>query len=173
MRPTSCQLRIGIVLAGLLALLGVSTLDDTGPWFVLNETRSVPTGLYWLDRGEQVDVGDLIWFEVPPSVAELVHERGYIPPGGKLLKRIVAAEGERWCVHSDLSFVVAKARHGVAFLSDVHGKPLKPIDGCSIVPPGHVLVAGDHPRSFDSRYFGAIPIHSVIGEARPVWISSH
>lgn len=172
MKPTSRQTRIAIVAVGLAALLSFANFVD-GPWFVLNETESVSTGLYWLDDDVELAVGDLVWLEVPAPVAELVRERGYLPAKGKLLKRVVAREGASWCVDGDRRFVVESESHGEAFLFDTLGKPLSPIQGCSVVPPGHVLVAGDHPRSFDSRYFGAIPIQSVVGEARPLWISSH
>ena len=48
------------------------------------------------------------------------------------------------------------------------GRPLTPISPMRI-PPGYVFVAGDHPRSFDSRYkeFGLVPIEKVWGKA--VW----
>jgi type IV secretory pathway protease TraF len=37
------------------------------------------------------------------------------------------------------------------------------------IPPGEILVFASHPRSFDSRYFGAIPKGSVIASVRPLW----
>jgi type IV secretory pathway protease TraF len=37
--------------------------------------------------------------------------------------------------------------------------------------PGQVwLLSGHDPRSFDSRYFGAIPTANVRGVARPLWV---
>jgi type IV secretory pathway protease TraF len=32
------------------------------------------------------------------------------------------------------------------------------------------LLSGHDPRSFDSRYFGAVPAASIQGIARPIWV---
>ena len=50
------------------------------------------------------------------------------------------------------------------------GKPLTPISARRI-PIGYVFVAGDHPRSFDSRYeeFGLVPIEKIWGKAVYWW----
>jgi type IV secretory pathway protease TraF len=34
------------------------------------------------------------------------------------------------------------------------------------------MVLGDHPRSFDSRYFGPLPLAAIEGEARPVFTAN-
>jgi type IV secretory pathway protease TraF len=40
------------------------------------------------------------------------------------------------------------------------------------VPPGQVwLLSGHDSRSFDSRYFGPVPVANVQGVARPVWVA--
>lgn len=51
-----------------------------------------------------------------------------------------------------------------------NGQPLTPLTA-TIVPPGYVFVAGDHPRSFDSRYeeFGLVPIEKIWGKAVLTW----
>lgn len=40
-----------------------------------------------------------------------------------------------------------------------------PLASHIVVPEGGVWVMGDHPRSFDSRYFGAIEAHQIVGLA--------
>jgi hypothetical protein len=45
----------------------------------------------------------------------------------------------------------------------------------NLVPPAHLMVMGDNPRSEDSRTSGPVPLHSVIGlfrQHRPVPASS-
>jgi type IV secretory pathway protease TraF len=38
-----------------------------------------------------------------------------------------------------------------------------------VVQPGHVWLAGSgHDRSWDSRYFGPVPVAGVRGVARPI-----
>ena len=50
------------------------------------------------------------------------------------------------------------------------GQPLTPLS-ISCVPQDHVFVAGDHPRSFDSRYeeFGLVPIEKIWGRGIGSW----
>jgi signal peptidase I len=43
----------------------------------------------------------------------------------------------------------------------VAGQPVP--GGEEIVPPGHVYLCGDGPRSYDSRSFGPLPTGSVVG----------
>jgi conjugative transfer signal peptidase TraF len=52
------------------------------------------------------------------------------------------------------------------------GPALRPIPaGVYSVPAGAVwLLSGHDPRSFDSRYFGAVPAANIQGLARPVWV---
>jgi Type IV secretory pathway, protease TraF len=38
-----------------------------------------------------------------------------------------------------------------------------------LIPKGHVFVAGTHPRSYDSRYYGPVPLAGMLGEATPLW----
>lgn len=50
------------------------------------------------------------------------------------------------------------------------GQPLTPIMS-TVVPEGYLFVAGDHPRSIDSRYeeFGFVPVEKVWGKAILAW----
>jgi type IV secretory pathway protease TraF len=56
--------------------------------------------------------------------------------------------------------------------SDSAGCPLQSVSvGVYHVPAGAVwLLSGHDPRSFDSRYFGAVPAVSIQGVAHPVWV---
>jgi conjugative transfer signal peptidase TraF len=58
------------------------------------------------------------------------------------------------------------------FAEDEAGRPLRPVPiGVYRVAPGEVwLLSGHDPRSFDSRYFGAVPAANVTGVARPIWV---
>lgn len=51
-----------------------------------------------------------------------------------------------------------------------YGDPLTPLRA-ERIPAGYVFVAGDHPRSFDSRYeeFGLVPLDKIWGRALFAW----
>ena len=51
--------------------------------------------------------------------------------------------------------------------ADAGGRALLPYAG-GVVPPGHVFLHSDFAGSYDSRYFGPVPIAGVLGLARPV-----
>ena len=44
---------------------------------------------------------------------------------------------------------------------DSHGRSISPALLPGVVPPGMALVLADHPGSFDSRYFGFVPLDSL------------
>ena len=51
---------------------------------------------------------------------------------------------------------------------DGAGRPLLHETGFSIVPPGSVWLVVERPDSFDSRYFGKVPMDYIKGTAAPV-----
>ena len=65
---------------------------------------------------------------------------------------------------------------------EIEGTALRPADsagrtlaavqtGAYLVAPGSIWLASAHdPRSFDSRYFGAVPLANVRGVAAPVFV---
>lgn len=161
----------------IVAVFCVLTLGGSrlafGPMvrIVHNATDSVPLGFYSLSS-RPPQLGDLVVLETPVGVRQLVQERNYLPKGDRLLKQIVGAPNSRWCVDDDRQFTVSGEIFGEAFLTDSQGASLPKIRGCFFVPPGHVLVATHHPRSFDSRYFGAVPTDSIVGVAEALWTYS-
>jgi type IV secretory pathway protease TraF len=52
----------------------------------------------------------------------------------------------------------------------MEGHPLTPI-AHDVVPEGYLFVAGDHPRSIDSRYeeFGLVPVGKIWGKGAWSW----
>jgi type IV secretory pathway protease TraF len=44
---------------------------------------------------------------------------------------------------------------------DSKGRPMPSILRAGTIPPGLALMLADHPGSFDSRYFGLIPLASL------------
>ena len=96
--------------------------------------------------------------------AELALERGYLEPGScpsglrPLLKRLAALPGDSV---EPSAFPIRSV--------DSHGRSMSPALLPGVVPPGMALVLADHPGSFDSRYFGFVPLDSL-QRVEPVFV---
>ena len=55
-----------------------------------NASESVPVGLYSVEAGDQLAVTNLVVAMPPNSLATFLDERGYVPLGVPLIKRILA-----------------------------------------------------------------------------------
>lgn len=159
-----------IIVAALAAGFAMASLAlPTRRPLVWNVTHSVPTGLYWIGDKDALAVGERVAIEPPAAVRQLLTERGYLPIGVPLLKRVAAVSGQRVC----------RFRHGItidgqlvalALASDRLGRPLPAWSGCHVLGPGEVFTLNPvEPASFDGRYFGPLPVNAVIGRAIPVW----
>ncbi len=147
----------------------------------VNATPSMPVGLWMVTatsfspwRGEIVAV----CLPTGDQAREAFH-RGYIAagscPGGTepLVKPIAAISGDVVVVSAaGIAVNNAPIANTAPLGRDDAGRTLQPVPaGLYRVPPGELwLLSGHDPRSFDSRYFGAIPIASLRGTARPIWV---
>ena len=120
-----------------------------------NPTPSLPKGIYRLAPGAP-EKNDLVSFCLEGEFAELALERGYLEPGScpsglrPLLKRLAALPGESV---DPSAFPIRSV--------DSQGRSISPVLMPGVVPPGMALVLADHPGSFDSRYFGFVPLDSL------------
>jgi conjugative transfer signal peptidase TraF len=174
LRPTrrrrgSRRPRIPLALAGLgLAALGFATLAEPAPRLVWNASASAPVGLYWVSRSAPAR-GDLVLATLPPDARRLAAERGYLPVGVPLVKRLVAVSGDVVCAVGDAVFIngrhVAKRRE-----RDPSGRALPRWTGCRVLAADEVflLMAGVS-GSFDGRYFGPVRRARIIGRLVPLW----
>lgn len=120
-----------------------------------NPTPSLPKGIYRIVSGTPTK-GELVSFCLEGEFAELALERGYLEPGScpsglrPLLKRLAGLPGDP--VNPYASPICAE---------DSQGRFMSPALAPGIVPSGMALVLADHPGSFDSRYFGFVPLDSL------------
>lgn len=121
----------------------------------INLTPSMPRGFYRLVPGKPVK-GDLVSFCLHGKFADLARKRGYLQAGScsnglrPLLKRLVAMPGDS---------IQIKTLN--IHLVDSQGLPMPSILESCVVPPGMALVLAKHDGSFDSRYFGLVPLESL------------
>ncbi|KZD07356.1 S26 family signal peptidase [Oceanibaculum pacificum] len=160
---------VPFALAGLgLAALGFAALAEPAPRLVWNASASVPVGLYWVSRAAPVR-GDLVLATLPPDARRLAADRGYLPAGVPLVKRLVAIADDVICAVGDAVFIngtyVATRRN-----RDSLGRELPRWTGCRTLAADELflLMAGVS-GSFDGRYFGPVRGAMIIGRLVPLW----
>ena len=158
-------LAAAIVVTATLATLTV----PVSRYVVWNASASVPTGLYAIRGKQSLHVGERVAIEPPPGLRRLLGERGYLPTGVPLIKRITAVSGQRVCRFGH-GVTIDGDVAGVARARDRMGRPLPAWFGCRILRTGELFVMNPAvPDSFDGRYFGVLRLANVIGRATPVW----
>ncbi len=160
----------GSILAGMatgVVMLMASAPQDTTPWLVWNASASVPTGLYWIAPGP-VRRGDLVLIRLPPAIADLADQRGYLPRSAYLLKFVISVTGDRVCRFSD-RVLVNGALRARAFARDRHHRHLPLWHGCYRLASSQIFVLAEDPDSFDGRYFGPLSHRHIIGRGVRIW----
>ena len=128
-------------------------------FFVINESRSLPRGLYRMSAAP-IDRGAIVAIVPPPSARAYIQALG-APADARLLKRVAALEGDLVCKH-EAGLEVRTVTLAVAY-RDRQGRPLPNWPECRHLVPNELLVLGDSPDSFDSRYFGPVPRSHATG----------
>ena len=158
-----------LALAGLaLASIGFASLADPAPRLVWNASASVPIGLYVVAGGAPQH-GDLVLAVPPPDVRRLAAERGYLPEGVPLVKRIAAATGDLVCA-ADRTVFINGVAVATVLASDARRRPMPQWHGCVTLDADTVLLLlADVPTSFDGRYFGPSRRADLRGRLVPMW----
>lgn len=164
------MMRCTALIAASVAAATLATLAvPVSRFAVWNATASVPTGLYLLRGKASIHVGERVAIGPPPELRRLLAERGYLPVGVPLIKRVAAVSGQRVCRFAQRISIDGKLV-GVARRFDRRGRPLPAWCGCRQIKHGELFVMNPAaPDSFDGRYFGVLAMHDVIARAAPVW----
>jgi conjugative transfer signal peptidase TraF len=135
----------------------------TAPVLVWNASASVPLGLYRIQSGP-VRRGDLVLIRLPRDIADLADRRGYLPKSAYLIKYVVAVASDRVCRLGDRILVngVFAAR---ALRRDRSGRRMPVWHGCRMLALDEVFLLARDLQSFDSRYFGPLPVSAIVGRA--------
>jgi conjugative transfer signal peptidase TraF len=163
------RLALSLVGAAAIASSVVSTFIDLPIVAVWNASPSVPVGLYWLTPIDRLEVAQLVAVDPPDQLAHFIAERGYLPRGTPLLKRVTGLPGQIVCRH-DQTITVDGVTIGRALESDSKGRPMPVWRGCRSIANSQIfLMNPDVGNSLDGRYFGLVPLSSVLGLAAPLW----
>ena len=158
---------IGTTVGGAILLL-ITIGAKPIPLLVWNASGSVPVGLYSVRPTNHLTVPDLVVAMPPEPLASFLAERGYLPRGVPLIKRVLALPGQTVC-RNHLTITVNGLEVGTARGRDHRGRQLPAWSGCRVIEDREVfLMNWDQPASLDGRYFGAIPTSAVVGRAHPV-----
>jgi conjugative transfer signal peptidase TraF len=163
---------MGIGLAALCAPLALPLPAHELALVAYNPTDSVPRGWYRVSRVDSrtsLHVGSIVLARLPAPVAALAGQRGYLPIGVPILKRIGAVAPQPVCGRERVVLIDGV----VAATTRTHdgaGLPLQAWQHCRPLASGELFLLSDtNPASFDSRYFGPIASTAVLGIARPLW----
>ena len=139
---------------------------------VYNPSDSVPRGWYRigrLDSAASLHIGSIVLARLPADEAPFAAQRGYLPSGVPILKRIGALAPQSVCVCDQLVRIDGAVVASVRTHDGAH-RPLQAWSQCRPLAVGELFLLGDaNPASFDSRYFGPISVSAVLGVARPLW----
>jgi conjugative transfer signal peptidase TraF len=173
---------LGVTLLGLLGTVALGF----GLGLRINMTSSVPEGLYWmvyrsaaaelhLRAVDDVRHLDLVVVCLPPAIAEFGRRRRYLPAGScstgvmPVEKVVVGVPGD--VVRTDGRRLVIAGhelpRCGRALRVDPQGAPMRAAIG-EYRLEGAVWLCGLTSDSWDSRYYGPVPLAAVQGRAYPV-----
>jgi conjugative transfer signal peptidase TraF len=143
----------------------------------INLSPSIPLGLYTIEHvgGRGVRRGSIVLVCLPHAVALVGRERGYLLrgscPGGAapVGKPVFAVAGDTVTAQDGIERCHAGIAYARPFDYDTAKRPLThPADGTYVILPGTIWLLSASPRSWDSRYYGPVPVSGVRGVLRRV-----
>jgi conjugative transfer signal peptidase TraF len=143
MRHRALSLAAGALVAGCL----IELLATPRPLLVWNVTHSAPIGLY-----RRV----------------FAAARGYLLRSVPMVKRVAASSGDHVC-RAGQAVSINGRTVARALWQDSLGRALPVWTGCIDLKPGQIFLITSPPTSFDSRYFGPVPVANVIERIAPLW----
>jgi conjugative transfer signal peptidase TraF len=156
-------LQLSVIAVVLMLLV---TIPYWCPVFI-NPTSSLPTGMYRYTH-EPLHRGVIIGFPQPhkPGVRTLnLHLQR------SLMKYVAAMPGDVVVITPSGIFI-----DGQRWPNSQPPSPPDTLDrrllGRHVVPPGYLWALGTNAESFDSRYFGEVPVLSITTTARPLKVFS-
>jgi conjugative transfer signal peptidase TraF len=158
----------------LIALVVIALITSFilfGHRLIVNRTHSLPVGLYyWSDV--PIKKGSIVLFKPDQStpLQQLGINRGYEARELPLLKRVVALAGDVVSVSSSgVSINGELLPNSAPLFDDETGRPLTmaQLDHFKL-ETDQAFLMGVTPTSWDSRYFGPIPLSRCSGSFVPV-----
>ncbi|MCE2571712.1 S26 family signal peptidase [Motilimonas eburnea] len=109
--------------------------------------------------------GDILAFAFP------IEGDRFFKQGQRFIKKVAAVAGEQYDITPDITVTTSRTGETRFFYSSVKpiaasiGRDLDSIVRHGVVPEGELLMLGDLPRSYDSRFWGTVPVSNIQGRA--------
>lgn len=159
-----------VVSGALTVCLGGLVLGTLARHVVINTTTSDRLGLYWrhpLAPTRAVRPGERVIFVPPLWVQEeLRRVAPQVHAARPWMKRIAAVAGDTVCAEDDHVTINGAWRAARPLRQDY---VLTAPQGCETLADGTYFMLNAHPRSFDSRYIGAITRTAIQSTATPLY----
>ncbi len=163
--------RFGYVMTTYFTVMVIGGLSfvHIAPKLIWNASASTPIGLYTIERSPSLEVTDLVAVDAPEPLASFLADRGYLPRGVPLMKRVAGLPGQQVC-RIGARITVNGIAMGEALDRDRLGRLLPVWRGCHRIADGEIFLMNWSVRdSLDGRYFGPISTSSIFGRATPLW----
>lgn len=149
------RLRIGWLIFAISVLAFALVTQSVGKVFFLNRTQSMPMGIYIKHGLDKIVIGDVIVFRKAENKSDLI-------------KYVAAISPLEFCIDENGAFWVAG--FPVAQINIEKYPSAAPDQSrCHRLLDDEIFVLGDHPNSYDSRYFGPIKYRDVIARLALLW----
>jgi signal peptidase I len=123
-----------------------------GTIFFVNRTASMPRGIYIKTNEKKLNKGDIIVFNSSQF-------------NGKLIKYILAIPEAEFCLDEKgtlwVDNIPSAQRNIKKYSSSINEQSV-----CQHLESDEILVIGEHPESYDSRYFGAVKKNGIIATVK-------
>ena len=158
-----------VITLAAVSVVAYPALFPPSPKLIWNASASVPIGLYRVEPMDALKVANLVLVQPSEALAKFLDDGGYLPRGVPLLKRVAGLPGQTVC-RLGIAVTVDGIPLGEALSHDRRGRPLPVWQGCVPLGEHQMFVMNfDRPDSLDGRYFGPLPVSSIVGSATPLW----
>ena len=114
----------------------------------------------------KVALGDYLVFR-HSDLSQVQH--GLRQDNEQMIKKVGCLPGGLLTADAERNFTCNSTVLGKALDADSKGRQLPQFMFNGPVPAGKLFMAGTHPRSYDSRYFGFIDANEILYKALPLW----
>jgi conjugative transfer signal peptidase TraF len=142
-----------------LALLAAGEINRRD-LVLLNASPSVPTGFY-VRTDIAPSEGAFVTVRAADVAGDYARVRRFTDDGDRFIKRVAARAGVRVCAEG--AIVTVGARTHVRRAHDSAGRALPTWEFCRVLQDGEMVLMGETPDSFDSRYFGIVREDAIEG----------